>query len=101
LTANVWKSTLPVQPSSIVGTSIHSQPIPFVSQIHTHQSIPLKAQINVIQSLQASIMTHFVLMVFGTSQIPLTWPLQGNLQPQHLGQGIPQILVGKNSYGMP
>lgn len=100
--ANVWKPTVPVQPGSIVASSLVSQPIPLTSQILVQQPIfqPIQAQVNMIQPLQVASLIQPTPLISSTYQALYTQPFQGNLQLQQLGHAIPEIQLGQNAYGM-
>jgi len=72
----------------------------FVSQLVLSSQVPIpkfvtqQDQIHVIQPVKDAIASQLIPSVSGTSQVPLTQPLQVPLQSQSLAQGIPQILVG-------
>ena len=72
----------------------------FVSQLVLSSQVPIpkfvtqQDQIHVIQPVKDAIASQLIPSVSGTSQVPLTQPLQVPLQYQSLAQGIPQILVG-------
>ena len=72
----------------------------FSSQIPIYQFIPQQAHIHVSQPLQAAISSQHISSVSSIPWVPLTQPLQGTLQSQSLGQGIPKIPVGQALYNM-
>lgn len=100
MASNFWKPTFPIQTGSSWDRLLNSQPVSSLSQIPTLQFVPQQAQIYVIQPLQDVITSQYVPSAYATLQVPLTQPLQGTLQSQPLGQGIPQILVGETMYSM-
>jgi len=83
----------------MLGSLFVSQPVPS-SQVPIPQFVPQQPKIHVTQPVHAMIASQPIPSVFGTSQVPLTQPLQVPLRSQSLAKCIPQTLVGKIVYGM-
>lgn len=100
--SNSYHPTFHVQPGLVVNEVQTSQPIPPTSHIliFQHMSQPVQAQVHVSQPLQIASLTQPLPLVSWASQVPLTQPIQGTLQPPLLGQAIPQIQMGQPVYGM-
>lgn len=99
MVSTVWKPTFPTHPSCYWDRFLNRQPTPS-SQIPIHPSSPQQAQIHVSQPLQVFIESQPIPTVSGASQIPLTLPIKGSSCCQLLGQGTPQLSIGKFIHDM-